>query len=81
MSDIGVFTIILINTLDDIPSVSTKTVNNSVTFKLTFINPCITATIHVPAGLSFAAMTTSVKLGSYVTKSFTNFKDSVSEAF
>jgi hypothetical protein len=52
------------------------------TFKLTFVDPCLTTTIHVPTvGIPFPDLDTSVKVGSYSYSTFANFKDAVSQAF
>jgi hypothetical protein len=77
MSDIGEFTIVLTSTLDDIPPKATHSAA-TMTFKLTFIDPCLATSIHVPASLiatPFPDIHTSVKKGTYEFSSFNNFKD------
>ena len=67
IDDAGVFTIILTNTLDNVPPETTATTDSSITFDITFVDPCtLPSTTIIDPGDAFTDMVTTVKLGSYI---------------
>lgn len=67
----------LVATLND--DYYSNTVDNSITWTISMTDPCLTATIV--DNVTITDMHTTVKVGSYVTQSFVNYKDSFSSTY